>query len=401
MIENHDIICIANTTWNGRYTKSTVQLLSRMGAGNRVLFVEYPFTVKDIFTTLVGKQHAPLGRMLGFRKRIYREHTAGGNEIFILNVPPVMPFDFKPEWLYKSLSIISYSIYRTWLRKAMKELKMKDPVVITAYNPFYGLAMLRKLHEKLHVFYCYDAPDFRKHGKRVYSIEEQFSRATDSIIVTSDHLYEKKKYSNPNCTVIKNGVDFDLFNQYAKQIPSKKDHVVIGYIGSIDDRFDFKTIQYLAVSRPQWEFRFTGDIRNQAAYSQLQRLDNVVFFPVVKPEEVPLVMRDYDAGIIPYIKDESNKNVYPLKINEYLAMGIPVVMTDFASLPEFEGVVSVAGDEENFLRLLEYEILTDSTEKRAGRMKIASANSWNERARRFSEAIGEMMLKKKKKIIHA
>jgi hypothetical protein len=28
--------------------------------------------------------------------------------------------------------------------------------------------------------------------------------------------------------------------------------------------------------------------------------------------------------------NEVNKNIYPLKINEYLAVGVPVVMTAFA-----------------------------------------------------------------------
>ena len=65
MLKGEDIICIANTSWFGNYAKSTVQILERLATNNRVLFVEYPYTIKDIYATLRGKQNAPVKRMLG------------------------------------------------------------------------------------------------------------------------------------------------------------------------------------------------------------------------------------------------------------------------------------------------------------------------------------------------
>jgi hypothetical protein len=58
---NHDrrknIICISQTTWHGEFTKSTVQLLSLLAEKNTIVFVEYPFTIKDVVMSLLGKKH--------------------------------------------------------------------------------------------------------------------------------------------------------------------------------------------------------------------------------------------------------------------------------------------------------------------------------------------------------
>jgi hypothetical protein len=56
----------------------------------------------------------------------------------------------------------------------------------------------------------------------------------------------------------------------------------------------------------------------------------------------------YDLGIIPYKMNEVNRNIYPLKINEYLAVGVPVVMTAFADLTDFKSTVKAASSREFF-----------------------------------------------------
>ncbi len=397
MLENQSIICISNTTWHGPYTKSTVQLLSRLGRNNKILFIEYPHTVKDVITTWMGKQRAPVAQMLGFKRRLVKELLPGGAEIHRLIVPPVLPFDVKPEWLFRLLNRVSVLIYRSSARKAIRQLRMQDTIVITAFNPFYGLPLLGQFNEKLNVYYCYDGTDTQKHGQRAYAVERRYCEKTDAIIVTSDHLLEIRKQFNQNCVVVKNGVEYDAFQPFAAASAIRKIPVRIGYVGSIDYRFDTTSVLYAIENRPEWQFEFTGDIRNQEAYQVLIAKRNVKFHPPVKPQEVPEIMVGFSAGIIPYLKDDINKNIYPLKINEYLALGIPVVMTDFASLPEFSGLISVADSSKSFLTALEHEIITDSEAKRAERIEMARANSWEERTKIFADYLEEFLAEKQNK----
>jgi glycosyltransferase involved in cell wall biosynthesis len=50
-------------------------------------------------------------------------------------------------------------------------------------------------------------------------------------------------------------------------------------------------------------------------------------------------VQQMDVCLIPFVKNKFTAGIYPLKINEYLAAGKPVVSTRFAPLQEFEEIV--------------------------------------------------------------
>ena len=385
LMRNENIICISNTSWFGKYAKSTVQLLERLAIDNRVLFVEYPFTWKDIYATLCGYQQAPVKRMLGLDNRLAEIVTGSGSKVYNLVVPPNLPLFFlKNEALFNLFFPINAFIYKAAVRKAIRKLKFSNPIVITAFNPIYGNALVRKFSEKKHIYYCYDGVESVFFGKRIFGIEESFMQKVDAIITTSDYLKADKQRFNSNCFVVKNAVDFPVFHKYAKkdiynQVPKK-----VGFIGSLDPRFDIETVEYAVKTLSNFIFEFTGDMRNSKMKSTLEKYSNVRFFDPVQPNDVPQLLAQYDVGIIPYIMNEVNKNIYPLKINEYLAVGVPVVMNAFATLPEFDGIVSVAKNKEDFVALLQWEVDNDTKENVAKRIAFAQLNSWDERTKQFS-----------------
>ena len=55
--------------------------------------------------------------------------------------------------------------------------------------------------------------------------------------------------------------------------------------------------------------------------------------------ELPDVLRAADAGLIPYARNELTESIFPMKVYEYLAAGLPVVATP---LPALAGVADVA-----------------------------------------------------------
>lgn len=389
MIEGKNIICISQTTWHGEFTKSTVQLLSLLAEKNTVVFVEYPFTWKDVVMSLLGKQRAQVSRMLGFQKRIVDEKTDNGATVKHLVMPPVLPVDFiSNETLFKMVFNINVFIYKNQLRKTIKKLKLDNPIVITAYNPMYGLPMIGHLKEHLNVYYCYDGMDTQRHKSRIYNIEQQFCKKVDGIVTTSDYLNGEKKLLNPQSAVVKNGVDFKLFVPHAKKAVSSQDSVKkVGYIGTLDFRFDIDIMEYAIQQLPKVLFEFTGYLLNHTIQERLSKYENVSFFKSVKSHEVPQLLSKYDLGIIPYKMDEVNKNIYPLKINEYLAVGVPVVMSAFANLTDFALMVKSAENKELFTSYIKNELANDTAEKIAARIEFAKQNSWESRAEDFSSIL--------------
>lgn len=389
MIEKQQIICISSTTWFGYYTKSTVQILERLAASNQVLFIEYPHTWKDIVMTLLKKQEGPqIARMLGFSKQLTTITTASSTQVANLVTPPAIPVYFlKNEKLFNWLFRINSAIYLRSVRKAAQSLGFDRPIVITAFHPFYGNALLGKLNEKAHIYYCFDAVESWFYGERIFEIERNYIRKADGVITTSDQLNIEKSKLNPRCYTVKNGVDFQLFVPHARTKIAIHQRKKIGYIGSLDHRFDIDLVEHAVKNAPGYDFEFTGALLNPKVKERLSSYSNVRFFNPVGADEVPALLASYDAGMIPYLQNDANKNIYPLKINEYLAVGVPLVMTRFASLPEFESIVSSAASQDEFLALLLHEIDSDSLAKVGERINFAKNNSWEARTEAFGAVL--------------
>ena len=114
----------------------------------------------------------------------------------------------------------------------------------------------------------------------------------------------------------------------------------------------------------------------------------------VKPNEVPALLQKCDVGLIPYICNEYSKNIYPLKINEYLSVGVPVVLTSFAKLPEFDEIVSFTNGKEAFCEAIVQEIENDSLDRITARIQFAEKNSWENRTEIFEHIIDRLLEKK-------
>jgi teichuronic acid biosynthesis glycosyltransferase TuaH len=130
-----------------------------------------------------------------------------------------------------------------------------------------------------------------------------------------------------------------------------------------------------------------GRVVYEEVRRKLDKYNNVKFFPPVNADEVPPIMGKMNIGIIPYLKNDFTAAVYPLKVNEYLSVGMPVIMTSFASLPDFDDVADLADDADTFIRYIRKNLAEDSPEKIIERMSFASANSWKQRAEELEKFI--------------
>jgi hypothetical protein len=71
------------------------------------------------------------------------------------------------------------------------------------------------------------------------------------------------------------------------------------------------------------------------------------------------------------------------------------VKTDFAHLPDFEGIVSTSTDLDTFVGAIDHELATDTDAKRAKRAAFALQNSWEARGALFAEIIEDALAAKR------
>ncbi|MFY0673453.1 MAG: glycosyltransferase [Bacteroidia bacterium] len=392
MLYGKDIICHALPTWEGDYMKAVVQLMAELAKHNRVIYVNYAYTYKDLLGGALGKNNTPINKVLGKEGRLKSKLKFENGELFILYPPPVMPTNFiKSERIYyKSQSRQAYKVGKA-INHAQNQLGFKSPIVINAFNPQFGLPLVDKLNESLRVYYCYDeinaAQWCKEHGGR---IEQEYLTKVDGVVVTSEGLLASKSTYNSNCFLVKNGVDHSLFTN-AMNLNLKSDKV-IGYIGSIDDRIDYDLLGKIANAYQNFRIKLIGRVTYDYAFEFESKQDNVELTGAKQPKALAQELKEVDLGLIPFVTNEFTKNIYPLKVNEYLAAGKAVVSTHFASLSEFEKHISIADNHNDFLNAVEDELKNDSIQKQKERNEFAKENSWANRAEIFSQIIDDLLI---------
>jgi glycosyltransferase involved in cell wall biosynthesis len=392
MLQDRNVLCISNPSWEGDYAKTIVELMSVFAQDNKVLYVDNPFTIKDILQAIFKRKALPFRKVFGLVSRITKINLDNKGSVYVLTPPVTLTINFLPEGkLYDLLLKFNGWMVTRSIQKSLRKLNMTDRLInIVAFNPSLGVVCGRKFNESLLIYHCYDQIEaanwLKKHGP---SLERKMMKIADAVIVTSQGLFEEKKAFSTRCYLVKNGVNFGLFSKaFSKHSPEMEK--VVGYIGSIDDRLDYELLEWLVAALPGIRFDFVGRIVDEKAASGLKKYQNVIFHGSRKVQELPEYLKHFSLGIIPFAKNRFTKGIYPLKINEYLAAGIPVVTTDFGWLEDFRKTVSIAGTREEFKTAVLDGISLDDDSKRAERQEAASENSWDHRAREISAIISSL-----------
>jgi glycosyltransferase involved in cell wall biosynthesis len=378
-----DIICLAFPAWEGNYLKSTVQLMKEMAHSHRVLYIDYAYTWKDFFQSMLGKGFASWRRMIGWEPRLRELTVENGATLYVLTLPPILPTNFITNaFVFDVMNHINAYFMKKIIQQAQLKLHMATPTVVNAFNPFFGIHLAGQLGEKQLIYYCYDeigaATWAKQHGTR---LENHFLKIVDRVVVTSQGLFNKKSKQHPNCHLVKNGVDFDLFasphsQPIQKPIVSSHAHIkTIGYLGSVDERLDYDLIKKVIQATPQYQYLFVGRVTQTEYQKQLEQYPNVVLVGAQPPIVLPTWVQQFDVCWIPFIKNELTAGIYPLKINEYLAAGKPVVSTSFSDLTDFTSVISIAETPEEM-----FQSFNLNKQNATQRKDFAAKNAWRSRA---------------------
>ncbi|MBO0930090.1 glycosyltransferase [Fibrella aquatilis] len=387
------IICVGQTTWEGDFQKAVVQLMRELSVRHRVLYVDYQHTAKDLLMGALGRQKGvPVKAMFGLANALTTKDGKDGSAVHVWQPPTMLPINFLPAGIHDRLLTVNAGRLARGLRRVMQQLGFEKPLIINGMHPVLGMALLGKLNEAGTIYYCFDeitiSPWMREHGGRY---EPNYMRRVDAVITTSEALREAKAQVQPRTFCVKNGVDFPLFSQtrlLAQQHPPTRP--TVGYLGTADDRLDIDIVAHCVRTMPDVTFQFIGEIKEPAITARLGQYPNVVFTPPQQPALLPPLLAQLTATMIPFVCNAHTKTIYPLKINEYLAGGLPVVSTPFSNLSDFEGVVPMVATPEAFAAALRHALTDNDPARVQVRIDMARANSWAHRAEEFEVVFGQL-----------
>lgn len=373
------IICHSFPAWDSPYVKSTLELITRMASTHRVIFLDYPYTLKDYWKSSYAPKKSLRGKNGG--RRIV-ETEFGTLEIY--NSLPVIPTNWVDSpAVFEYLMKANAKLVGKTIRSILSTVDPSTTQVINAFNPVFGYFTQKYWSTIPVTYYAYDelsaAPWAGKWGK-IY--EQKFLNHADRVVVSSSGLLQKFEPLHPQVYCVKNGVNLQFFPQEENK---SRQHVrKIGYLGAFDERVDLELIRKVALAYPDYLVEILGPVKVQ---SSVTLPANVIFAGTKSQQELASHIVQWAVCLIPFLKTPFTKTIYPLKINEYLASGKPVVTTDFADLSDFTGVVRVTADQEDFVQGILREIRSDNRLKASRRREFAMQNSWEARTAQFLQAL--------------
>ncbi|MFH1145491.1 MAG: glycosyltransferase [bacterium] len=229
------------------------------------------------------------------------------------------------------------------------------------------------------------------YGKIKNKIEEsycQLEQKANVIFVVNETL--KKKFPlRIDIHYLPNGVETELFAKEYECPTVLRDiqRPIIGYSGTVQERFDQELVYESAKKHPDWSFVILGWVWRGINLDKLRSLPNVHFLGRVEYKELPMFIRQWSVGIIPHKQDAFYHSNDPMKLYEYLAAGLPVVTTDNGSLEDWKDVVKIANEPEEFVRAIEEAIREDNWELRKERQRLVQQASWDRRVSEMMEYI--------------
>jgi glycosyltransferase involved in cell wall biosynthesis len=184
----------------------------------------------------------------------------------------------------------------------------------------------------------------------------------DGLFVISDKLINYFKPYNPNIEKILTVVDTSFFNV---RNDSDYDFPYLAYCGNMDGRKDGLEILLEAFSRmgdryPDLKLLLIGDDSDENKKENLLsviedlNLDDRVFFTgQVDRDEMPRLLGNARLLVVAKPDNEQNSGNFPIKVGEYLATGVPVVLTSVGEIPLFikdgeTGFLAVPGSADSF-----------------------------------------------------
>ena len=366
------IIC-ANPVFGDEGLSSTEEIAKELSKLRPVVFVNFPLTLSQLKSQ---KRRVKMANTV--------ELVEGYDQLWVYEPPIMLPSNALKGLSYTVVNDINNRRYYRGLKRLINQLNWIDVDLVNAFNPLYVSACSRFKAHSL-TYYCYDniaaSHWMRNHGTR---LEEKLVSQVDKIIVSSPGLKEKFSSTSVPVDLVPNGMDASNFS-VLDDMP--KDSIALAYVGAIDNRIDYDFIEEILKLPEVRSLKLAGPLKTVDA-ELLSKHSKVDYLGVLPKEKVGEMLSDVNTGLIPFVKNEFTKYIYPLKINEYLGKGLAVLTTDFADLTDFEDFVrpikSLTEATIELQRILK-EDLTES--KKLARHEFALKNTWQHRAELFNESL--------------
>jgi GT2 family glycosyltransferase/glycosyltransferase involved in cell wall biosynthesis len=376
----------AQDWWYHNRAHSDFQLMRRVARERPVLFVNS-----------IGMRIPMPGRSTQVTRRILRKARSVLRFMsqplvdlpnFHVLTPVIVPF-----YGSAAMRALNAVLVRVQVRFAAKRagIDLRDAVILvtipTAWEVVRPLTRRALLLNRSDLHSAFEETD----QDLIRSLETDLLTNSDVVLYTSHSLMDAEdELSGDRATFLDHGVDLDHFGGQVGHVPddvADLDGPVVGFFGGIDDYVvDLALLQRVAEELPEVTLLLIGDAT--CPIDGLLALPNVRWLGYRPYEDIPAYGAMFDVALMPWLRNDWIEHSNPIKLKEYLALGLPVVSTDFPEVHHYADVIAIARDHDEFVELVRSSLDGNAVGTEQSRRARVATATWDRRAHELI-ALGE------------
>ena len=394
---DYDIVIVTMSRWDGIYSSAVLSMAKELARSHRVFYIDHPFSYKDIAQGWKSEDVQRRKSVLLGGGDPYHRPTDFPENFVAVTPKATLPINWlSPGAAYESGSRFNDRVLNRCLNKLIRDHGIQRYIFLNSFDPFFFRNLKAMPAPLLRIYQSRDditqESYIARHGVQ---LEKEQILSADLALATSRALCKKLTSPEKEVEYLPNAANTELFGTAMDQkLPRPNDlpeGEIIGYTGNISRlRIDFELLTAVAESHPHRQLVLIGELRDEAP--ELQALPNVHFLGPRPLSMLPAYLQYMSCAIIPFALNTLTESIYPLKLNEYLAAGLPVVATPFSEdIRDFSDVALLHESRSEFCSAVSQAIEQDSEALRQTRNARAALNSWTKRAARFLEMVDEKL----------
>ena len=385
MLTGRDVVLISGVDWDPLW-QSPQEIATRLvAAGNRVLYVENT----GVRAPRLDDLHRVIHRLAAWGRGVGRSSSAGGS-LSIVSPLVLPPFG----------SRLSHSLNRVLVnasvRRRAQRLGMREPIVWTwlPTDTALTIAEALRLPSRTLVYFCTGSfESLTPRVERLRRVERDLVARADLVLVHTQALYDARRPWARRLAIVPPLVDLAAFPRApVREAPPERP--VVGYVGGLHRLVDYDLLAECVRRTPEWTWAFVGPV--QTDVSSVAGQPNVEIRGAVAHDALAAQIAGFDVCIVPYARTTATEDVAPTKINEYLAVGRPVVATDLPWVREFQArdpVLEVVPPEPDAFLAAVRRALASSHDRGGAeaRRRAAVASNWEAGLEGISRLVDEVL----------
>lgn len=380
MITGRDFIFTGLQPWDISIGSNAKDIALEISKNNRVLYVNTPLDFKTFFYKDKIQENEHRRKVVKGQEPILRQLSSS---FWVLDLPfTIFPINKLPDGIcFDFFNYWNNNKIFSFVKKELSKLNFNNCILFIdndVYRSFYANELLKPAFA---IYYRRDnlfVPYWMKHIGR---LEPKICKKCNVVLANSIHLAEMVSNANPNSFDVGQGIDlldYDININYS--VPKDIKDItppIVGYAGLITSlRLDADLLFEVASKLHNLSFVLVGDEDEHFKSHKLHTLSNIYFLGGKKSHEIPSYIYQFNVCINPQLINEVTIGNYPRKIDEYLALGKPVIATKTKAMEMFDSVVWNCIGAEEYINAIKIAINKNSNEDRKRRIDFAKSHSW-------------------------